>query len=140
MLRYILEVITMENHKFYSIGQVAQLLGVSDRTIRRLVWKGDLEAIKVGKSVRIASEYIEIYTNKNKFKNGEGQPQIKLSESEISLKGMFKDGKLIPKEDANEVWNDKEHPKKDDFRYVDVLKAVSLYQKKILTRLLKNGI
>ncbi|MDQ1318738.1 MAG: hypothetical protein QG588_2400, partial [Candidatus Poribacteria bacterium] len=105
----------MENHKFYSIGQVAQLLGVSDRTIRRLVWKGDLEAIKVGKSVRIASEYIEVYTSKNKFKNGEGQPKIKLSESEISLEGMFKDGKLIPEEDINKVWNDEEHPKKRRF-------------------------
>ena len=53
--------------------------------------------------MRIVKLIIEIYTSKNKFKSSKGQKQKKLSESEFSLEGMFKDGEPIPKEAIDEV-------------------------------------
>ena len=86
----------MEAKKFYSIPQVADMLEVSPITIRRLIWNQKLEAVKVGKSIRIADEDIDTYMKKNKTKK-------KLSESEFSLEGMFTEGEPIPKEAVDEV-------------------------------------
>jgi excisionase family DNA binding protein len=47
--------------KFYSIGEVAELLGVSTRTVRRAIERKDLVAHKLGRPVRIAEADLKIF-------------------------------------------------------------------------------
>jgi len=46
---------------FYSIEQIACLLGVSDRTIRRQIKTGDLVAHRIGQQWRIAKADLEAF-------------------------------------------------------------------------------
>jgi excisionase family DNA binding protein len=93
----------MEKRKFYSIPQVANLLEVSPLTIRRLIWKGKLESVKVGKSIRVSNEQLDSYINKGSTDNQE-QPK----RERFSIQGMFEGGDPIPKEVIDEAvkeWN-----------------------------------
>jgi excisionase family DNA binding protein len=53
----------MAEKEFYSVKEVAEKLGVSKDTIRRLIRKGDFPANKIGGSIRIrwadAEEYLK---------------------------------------------------------------------------------
>lgn len=53
---------------YLTINEVAEVLRVSKLTIRRMITKGTLQAIKIGRSYRILREDLEEYLNKeNKF-------------------------------------------------------------------------
>lgn len=48
----------------YTLEEVTTLLKVSDDTIRRAINKGDLEAYKIGKLLRISSDQLNAYLAK----------------------------------------------------------------------------
>lgn len=52
------------NDEFYTVDELAFILNVSTQTIRKLIRKGDIPAIKVGRSYRIPYETIQILKNK----------------------------------------------------------------------------
>ena len=45
--------------RFYSIDEVAELLGLSSQTIRKLIKNGRIKAIRLGHSYRISMESIQ---------------------------------------------------------------------------------
>ncbi|MEV0374510.1 helix-turn-helix domain-containing protein [Streptomyces sp. NPDC050636] len=50
--------------RFYSVEQVAELLGLHVRTIRNYVRDGRLTAVRIGKQYRIAHEDLEAFTGR----------------------------------------------------------------------------
>lgn len=51
--------------KSFRVDELAHEWDVADRTIRRLIERGDLEAVKVGDTWRIKREEIEKYERQN---------------------------------------------------------------------------
>ena len=49
----------MVEDKFYSIDEVAEILGLSSQTIRKLVKEGRIKAIRLGHAYRIPMESIQ---------------------------------------------------------------------------------
>lgn len=49
-----------------TVAQTAQYLQVCDKTVRRLIAKGDLLASKVGNSWRIQKSDVDFYLKKNR--------------------------------------------------------------------------
>jgi excisionase family DNA binding protein len=47
--------------KFYTIDDIADLLGVSTRTVRRAIERGELIAHKLGRAVRIAEADLKAF-------------------------------------------------------------------------------
>jgi excisionase family DNA binding protein len=63
----------MEDHtqeqsrtKLFSIATVAERLEISQDTVRRLISRGDLTAIRIGTMVRIAAADIESFVNRQR--------------------------------------------------------------------------
>lgn len=54
----------MEN-KFYTIDQVAEMLGMHHKTIRKFITEGKLAANKVGKQWRISGHDLSLFLEKN---------------------------------------------------------------------------
>lgn len=54
--------------KFYTIDQVAKLLGMHHKTIRKFITEGKLGASKVGKQWRISGHDLSIFMEKNSGK------------------------------------------------------------------------
>ena len=52
---------TVNIGKFYCIDEVAELLGVSTRTVRRSIERKDLIAHKIGRAVRIAEPDLKAF-------------------------------------------------------------------------------
>jgi excisionase family DNA binding protein len=53
---------SMDSHsKFVTVGEVANLLRVSNMTVYRLVQSGALPAVRVGRSYRIREEDVDSY-------------------------------------------------------------------------------
>lgn len=50
---------------FLTVKEVGAQLRVSDRTIRRLIARGQLEAVRLGRSVRISPSSLEKMLNRN---------------------------------------------------------------------------
>jgi len=92
----------MENQKFYSVEKVAEILDVSVRTVRRLISDGDLEAIKVRKSVRVSDEHLDIYVNKNNRKY--------IQKKRFSLEGIIENGQVDEKalDEVTKIWESRE--------------------------------
>ena len=53
------EVFFMTEERFLSVKEVSKIFSLSTRTIWRWIERGDLDAIKVGKSVRISTNEVE---------------------------------------------------------------------------------
>lgn len=49
--------------RFFSVDEVAEILGLSSQTIRKLVKKGRIKAIRLGHAYRIPMESIEDLKN-----------------------------------------------------------------------------
>ena len=52
--------------RFYTIVEVAELLRVNDRTVRRLIDGGKLKAVKIGTTWRISESDLNDYLEANK--------------------------------------------------------------------------
>ncbi|GAA0720925.1 helix-turn-helix domain-containing protein [Clostridium malenominatum] len=59
----------MEN-KFYTIDQIAELLGMHHKTIRKFINEGTLGASKVGKQWRISRHDLNVFMEKNNVRMG----------------------------------------------------------------------
>lgn len=53
--------------KFYTIDQIAELLGMHHKTIRKFINEGKLGANKVGKQWRISGHDLSVFMEKNDF-------------------------------------------------------------------------
>jgi excisionase family DNA binding protein len=42
--------------RLLTVAEVATILNLSEKTIRRLIERGDLETVRIGRSVRISQE------------------------------------------------------------------------------------
>lgn len=49
--------------KLYSVREVAEMLGVSETTVRMLHYSGKLKTYKVGRSLRISHDSVTAYLN-----------------------------------------------------------------------------
>ena len=83
--------------RFLTKAEVAKTLSVSDITVHRLISKGEIQTLKVGRAVRIPEESLKEYIDQNMSVSGE--------------------------EDINEVWNDKEHLHKRRFSLQGIIKG-----------------
>ena len=92
----------MENQKFYSVEKVAEILDVSVRTVRRLISDGELEAIKVRKSVRVSDEKLDSYVNKDNRKY--------IQKKRFSLEGIIENGQVDEKalDEVTKIWESRE--------------------------------
>jgi len=87
--------------KFMTMNEVAETLSVSRMTIHRLVGKGEIKSLKIGRAVRIPEESLKEYVDRNLKGNGKQKKRI-------SLRGIAKGGQPISEEDIDEVikeWN-----------------------------------
>jgi excisionase family DNA binding protein len=53
--------------EYYSVRQLATLIGVKPVTIRRWVQKGDLPAAKLGKEIRVKKSDFDIFFNQRRI-------------------------------------------------------------------------
>ncbi|OGO25239.1 MAG: hypothetical protein A2W33_06455 [Chloroflexi bacterium RBG_16_52_11] len=47
--------------RYYKIKDLARICGLEEMTIRRAIYRGDLPAVKIGRSVRITEEGFRSY-------------------------------------------------------------------------------
>ena len=66
----------IEKNKFYSLEEVAELLGVTYQLIYKLVRTGEMPALRVGKMYRVTGDDLEAYLEKSRVKTAaeEGKP------------------------------------------------------------------
>jgi len=89
-----------------TMNEVAETLSVSRMTIHRLVGKGEIKSLKIGRAVRIPEESLKEYVDRNLKGNGGEHPENQ--KKRISLRGIAKGGQPISEEDIDEVkreWN-----------------------------------
>lgn len=48
----------------YTVEQVADAFNVDPKTIRRLIWKGEMGCVRVGRAVRVTREQLDAYLAK----------------------------------------------------------------------------
>jgi excisionase family DNA binding protein len=56
--------------RLLSVSEAARVLGVSAWHVRRLVWRGDLPAVRLGRLVRLDRDDLNIYINERKTVSG----------------------------------------------------------------------
>ena len=84
----------------FTIQEVAEILHVSDSTIRRWIAEGKIKALKFGRQWRFkASEISQWLEHGDQVFDGKPQETKK----RFSLRGRFKGGDPIPKEAIDEV-------------------------------------
>jgi excisionase family DNA binding protein len=54
--------------RLYSVQEVANLLGVHAETVRRLIHSGGLNAVRVGRVLRVEEDELERYLNRQRVK------------------------------------------------------------------------
>ena len=54
--------------EFYSVKELRELLGVADKTVRRLMYRGEIEYYRIGRQVRFQRRDIEAYLQHTKGK------------------------------------------------------------------------
>ena len=64
---------------FYSVDQVAEILKLHQRTIRRYIRGGKLKATKVGKEWRITQQDLNLFTNQNSSLINSSEPVASVS-------------------------------------------------------------
>jgi excisionase family DNA binding protein len=56
--------------RLLSILEAAEFLNISSWQVRRLVWRGDLPAVRIGRLVRLDREDLDAYITSQKCRNG----------------------------------------------------------------------
>lgn len=59
----------MVDEKYYSPSEIADILNLDPRTVRKLINNGDLEAVRVGSQWRIGENDFKEFIEKNKNVN-----------------------------------------------------------------------
>lgn len=60
----------LENVKFYTVAEVASLLRVSKMSVYRLIHGGELEAVRFGRSFRVAESAVDSYLKDSFYETG----------------------------------------------------------------------
>jgi len=92
--------------RFYTPGELAEMMAVHKATIYRMVERGELPAIRFGRSIRFDADEIEAF-----LRNVTTQNELK--EQRFSLQGIFKGGKPVSEQDLEEakrIWKSRELP------------------------------
>jgi excisionase family DNA binding protein len=106
--------------RFLTKAEVAKTLSVSDITIHRLIRKGEIQTLKIGRAVRIPEESLKEYVDRNISEfSKENIKEIWDDDDEeehpqkrrFSLQGIIKGGGPIPEEAIDEVINEWEQLK-----------------------------
>jgi excisionase family DNA binding protein len=58
---------------YISVEQVQERLSLSRDTVDRMIRRGEIQAVKIGRCVRISEEEIERYLQSHKFKTPEAE-------------------------------------------------------------------
>ena len=61
---------SISRNRLLSIPEVAEFLNISSWQVRRLVWRGDLPAVRIGRLVRLDREDLDAYVTNQKCRNG----------------------------------------------------------------------
>jgi excisionase family DNA binding protein len=56
--------------RLLSIPEAAEFLNISSWQVRRLVWRGDLPSVRIGRLVRLDREDLDAYVASQKCRNG----------------------------------------------------------------------
>lgn len=59
-----------EAFEAYTVDEVAATLHVTPKTVRRLIWKGELKSVRVGRAVRVTQQQLSEYINGEAPNNG----------------------------------------------------------------------
>ena len=52
--------------EFYSVKELRELLGVADKTVRRLMYRGEIDYYRIGRQVRFERGDIESYLQRTR--------------------------------------------------------------------------
>ncbi len=66
-----------------TIEEAAKLLSVSPWTIRRAIWAGEVQHVRLGRAVRVRREDLETWVAANTLRNESVQPKKSQSRSQI---------------------------------------------------------
>jgi excisionase family DNA binding protein len=58
--------------RLLNVSAAASYLSCSEWTVRRLIWRGDLASVRVGRSVRLDRADLDAFVDRQKTKNGDG--------------------------------------------------------------------
>lgn len=93
--------------KFYTIDQIAEILGMHHKTIRKFITEGKLRANKVGKQWRIAGHDLSIFMENNNvsisYKNEVEDEKIEISNSNVDVNNKINKISVSTVVDINEV-------------------------------------
>ena len=91
--------------KFYTAKELAAILSVTPMTIYRLAKRGELRAVRIGRSIRFSSEDVEEFM-KNASLKTEAKPKRK---KRTSLCGITSGSKVTDAdfEEAKKIWTPK---------------------------------
>lgn len=93
--------------KFYTIDQIAEILGMHHKTIRRFITEGKLRANKIGKQWRISGHDLSIFMENNNInirnKNEIADEKIEFSTNDTNIKDSKSKMKISTVVDINEI-------------------------------------
>lgn len=93
--------------KFYTIDQIAEILGMHHKTIRKFITEGKLRANKVGKQWRIAGHDLSIFMENNNVnisnKNEIEDEKMEFSNSNVDVNNKINKISVSTVVDINEV-------------------------------------
>ena len=93
--------------KFYTIDQIAEILGMHHKTIRKFITEGKLRANKVGKQWRISGHDLSLFMENNnvniRSKNESENENIEFSTSDIDSNNRINKINISTVIDINEV-------------------------------------
>lgn len=58
--------------RLYRIDEAAEYLGRSTWSVRRLIWAGELPAVRHGRRVHVDVQDMEVFIDRNKFREADG--------------------------------------------------------------------
>jgi len=61
----------MPEQLLLTIAQAADLLAVCEFTVRRLIWRGDLRSVRIGRALRVRRDDLHTWIAENTERNGE---------------------------------------------------------------------
>jgi excisionase family DNA binding protein len=92
----------MLDKEFYTAKELAESLQVTPMTIYRLAKRGELKAIRIGRSIRFSSEDVEEFIKNASIDADDNKPKKK----RISLEGIISGSTVTDAdfEEAKKIW------------------------------------
>lgn len=93
--------------KFYTIDQIAEILGMHHKTIRKFITEGKLRANKVGKQWRISGHDLSLFMEDNNVNIRSKKEKIEFSTRNVNTNSKANKISISTVVDINEVDSDK---------------------------------